>query len=90
MLAASDGSILERARLLSGARDGAVDVAPVFRVDRARAETFLATLAPQVRREPVNARLDLEKHLRIDDVPGAELDVAATVDDHKPRGYGKQ
>ena len=80
VLARASGSILDRARMLADARDGAIDVPPTFRLDRARAATFLATFASDVRREPINARLDLDKHLRIDDVPGAELDVGATID----------
>jgi vancomycin resistance protein YoaR len=80
VLAASHGSIVERAQRWSVAREGGIDVTPAFRLDRAKAETFFAALAPALRREPVSARLDLEKHLRIDDVPGVELDVEATIE----------
>jgi vancomycin resistance protein YoaR len=62
------------------AREGLVDVPLVYRVDRARGEAYLSTLAPEVHREPQNARLDLMNHERVADVPGAELDPAATLD----------
>lgn len=54
-------------------------VAPRFRFDAARARSTLQSLAGEVAVEPVDARLDLVKHERIDDQPGRELDVEATV-----------
>lgn len=58
-----------------------LDVPLVFRVDAARTRDKLRSLAPEVRREPVNARLDLASRTTIPDVPGAELDVDKTLDD---------
>ena len=49
------------------------------RFDPARAKAVLERLAPSVRREPVDARLDLVGHQRIDDQPGGELDIEATL-----------
>jgi vancomycin resistance protein YoaR len=62
------------------AQDGEIDVPLRFRVDEAKARSYLEKLAPLVRREPVNARLDLMGHARISEVPGAELDAPATVE----------
>lgn len=50
-----------------------------FRLDPARGRAFLERFAPGVKLEPVNARLDLAAHRRIDDRPGRELDVGATL-----------
>jgi vancomycin resistance protein YoaR len=54
-------------------------VAPSWRFDAERARTTLASLAAEVRLEPVDARLDLVRHVRIDDQPGRELDLDATL-----------
>jgi vancomycin resistance protein YoaR len=61
--------------------DTPLDVPLVFRVDPARTRDKLATLAPEVRREPVNARLDLASRTTVPDVPGAELDIDRTIDE---------
>jgi hypothetical protein len=74
------GSIGARIDRFFAARDGAIDAPLVFRFDEAKARSFLLALAPQVFRPPVNARLDLVEHVRIADVPGAELDVDATIE----------
>jgi vancomycin resistance protein YoaR len=65
--------------VLLAAREGEIDVPLEFRVDHAKAEMYLAKLAPSVQKAPINARLDLMSHERINDVPGAELDVEATI-----------
>jgi vancomycin resistance protein YoaR len=54
-------------------------VAPAFRFDQARATTLLTRLAPELYRAPVNAYLDVDLYLRVPDVSGRELDVAATL-----------
>jgi vancomycin resistance protein YoaR len=54
-------------------------VLPKWQFDAERARTTLNALAADIRVEPVDARLDLVKHTRIDDQPGSELDVEATV-----------
>ena len=51
----------------------------VFRFDAQRAAGVLARLAPEVETEPVEARLDLGGHRRIDDLPGRQIDIAATL-----------
>lgn len=60
-------------------RWGAVDIPLSLRVDESRARTTLEGIAHETAREPVNARLDLRQHRRIDDVPGQRLDVPATL-----------
>ena len=55
------------------------DVPLSFRFDAERAAARLAAFAASVQREPVDARLDLRAHARILDVPGRELDLAASV-----------
>ena len=55
------------------------DVPLVFRFDAERAAERLAAFAASVHREPVDARLDLRAHARLVDVPGRELDLAASV-----------
>lgn len=56
-----------------------VRVEPAVRLDAAVARRRLEALAKDVRRAPVDAALDVERYLRIDDVPGRELDVEATL-----------
>ncbi|MBX3128445.1 MAG: VanW family protein [Polyangiaceae bacterium] len=70
------GARLHRARV---ARRGETDLPLAFRFDRERARQTLARLAPHVRREPTDARLELENYRRVDDVPGRELDVEGTL-----------
>jgi len=55
------------------------DVPLQFRFDAARAGERLAAFANGVHRDPVDARLDLAAHVRVADVPGRELDVAASL-----------
>jgi len=54
-------------------------VVPSYSFDGGRARAYLASLAPTLRREPVDARLDLVRHERTPDAPGRELDIDATV-----------
>jgi vancomycin resistance protein YoaR len=56
-----------------------VVVPPAWRVDPSRARARLEGLKAHVDREPVNARVDLVQHERLDEVPGRELDVDATL-----------
>ena len=57
-----------------------IDDAPLaFRFDAERASLRLAAFAPSVQREPVDARLDLAAHAKVEGTPGRELDVAASL-----------
>jgi vancomycin resistance protein YoaR len=72
-------TLTERVRALFGREPEPPEVAPSYRLDTEKARVFLERLAPLVRRDPVNARLDLVRHQRIEDRPGRELDVSATL-----------
>lgn len=77
--AAGQGSLGARLYEAWQARQGKVDIAPHWSLDRDRARATLEELAPRVYRSPVDARLDLVRHERIPDKPGRELDVDATL-----------
>jgi vancomycin resistance protein YoaR len=68
-------------------REGQVDIPLVFHVQRDKGEAYLARFAPEVYREPQNARLDLMNHERVADIPGAELDPAGTLDALEDAGF---
>ncbi len=76
---AQRGSLGNRLYRSWNARHGRTTVQAAWSVDTTRARATLEQLAPRVWREPVDARLDLDAHERIHDVPGRELDVAATL-----------
>jgi len=50
-----------------------------YAVNSDRARAWLGRLAERLHREPVNARLDLARHQRIEAAPGRELDVGASL-----------
>jgi vancomycin resistance protein YoaR len=74
-----EGSLARRLYKAREARRGNAEIAPVWSFHAERARSVLAKLAPAVRVAPVDARLDLVEHRRIDDQPGIELDVEATL-----------
>gem|GEM_PF-537847 len=74
-----EASLTERARALLLARAGFLDTPLAYSVDLRRAEVGMRAVAQRVRKEPVNAHLNLTAHARVPDIPGAELDVQATV-----------
>jgi len=55
------------------------EVSAVYAFDPDTSRELLTRLAPALRRDPTNARLDLTAHRKIDDQPGRELDVGETV-----------
>jgi vancomycin resistance protein YoaR len=69
----------DRVRTFGGGAKEPPDVVPAFAFDAERARVFLEGLAPILRRDPIDARLDLAEHRRIPDEPGRELDVEATL-----------
>jgi vancomycin resistance protein YoaR len=79
LLPGRESNLAERARSLLLARTGYLDTPLVYTVDLRRAEVGLREIAEHVRRDPVNAHVNLTAHARIPDIPGAELDVPATV-----------
>ncbi len=73
------GSLIKRLRETQAARRGDIDVPLVYRLDETLARGLLEKHAPALQRDPVDARLDLEAHRKVPDVPGQELDVAETI-----------
>ncbi|MEZ4226249.1 MAG: VanW family protein [Polyangiaceae bacterium] len=76
---ASTGSFGARLYRAKSAREGHEDIPLAWSFDRERAAVTLKAFAEDVRREPVDARLDLVGHRRIDDVPGRSLDLEGTL-----------
>ena len=73
-------SLFTRVRAkLGGAPSEPVEVEPRYRFDPARAAAWLSELAPALRREAVDARLDLSGHARIEASSGRELDMGASL-----------
>jgi vancomycin resistance protein YoaR len=66
-------------RVLNGPPKDPWIVTPQFTLDEQQARRKLERLAPALRRTPVDARLDLEQHRRIDDASGRDLDIDATL-----------
>lgn len=73
------GPLMYRLHESERARDGKIEVPLVWSVDEARAKALFATYAPALARAPKDARLDLDKHLKLADVPGQELNVDASL-----------
>ena len=73
-------STLTRLRLaFGGAVPEPFDLPLSFELNSAHAAAWLTELAPALRREPVDARLDLAGHERIEAEPGRELDLGASL-----------
>jgi hypothetical protein len=73
-------SLFTRVRTaLGGAPAEPLDVEPSYRFDVVRAAAWLSDLAPGLRREPVDARLDLTGHERVEARSGRELDLGASL-----------
>jgi len=75
------GSFVRRFREAAKARRGEIDVPLVFWVDENKARSFFETIAPRFYRAPVDAVLDIDNKRRIDDQPGRELDIKASIDE---------
>lgn len=84
------GTLWQRLQRAWSARQGHERLMPVWKFDVGRARPLLEALQSRVAREPVDARLDLRAHRRIEDVPGLRLDVAETLESiaHGPRDDG--
>ena len=78
---AHTGSMFQRLRESEAARRGEIDVPLVWFVDRKRARALLESWAPALAKEPVDARIDLDQHRKIADLPGAALDVETSIDE---------
>ncbi len=72
--------VFSRLRMaLGGAGPEPIDIAPSYRLDAARASAWLAMVAPGLRVDAVDARLDLRGHERIEASSGRELDLGASL-----------
>ncbi len=74
------GSLLDRLKAAQDARNGRVNVPLSFRYSETKARILLEAIAEKVRRDPVDARLDVVNRLKIPDQPGRELDIELSLD----------
>ena len=77
--AAPQQSLISRLHEVLSPSPTRYDAPLAFRFDRERAAARLALLGPALASEPVDARLDLSAHERVEAVPGKELDLAASL-----------
>jgi hypothetical protein len=84
-------SVFTRVRIaLGGTPIEPLDLEPPYRFEAARAAAWLAEIAPGLRLDPVDARLDLSAHERIEARSGRELDQGATLSRLAALGGGDQ
>lgn len=67
-----------------------IEVPLSFELDSARAATWLSELAPRLHRDPVDARLDLDGHERIEAAAGRELDLGTSLSRLAALGAGDE
>jgi vancomycin resistance protein YoaR len=75
---------------LGGSAPEPVDVPLRFRFDAVRASAWLSSVAGGLRREPVDARIDLGAHQRIEARAGRELDLGASLSRLAALGDGNE
>jgi vancomycin resistance protein YoaR len=75
------GSLSQQLFRAVKARRGELDFEGSWSFDPERAKATLERIAPQVRREPMDARLDLTGHARVEERAGHELDMAKTLEE---------
>lgn len=75
---------------LGGATPEPVDVPLRFRLDAVRASAWLSQVSAGLRREPVDARIDLTAHERIEARVGRELDLGASLSRVAALGDGNE
>jgi vancomycin resistance protein YoaR len=74
------GPIMTRLREARKARRGEIDVPLAWSIDKARAAAFFEKVGEVIERPPVDARLDMEKRIKIPDEPGIAVNVEASID----------
>lgn len=77
--ASGELGVFARLGSLFGRTPSRPEVRPAWRLDESKARAKIEALKARIDREPVNARVDLVQHERLDEVPGRELDVAETL-----------
>jgi hypothetical protein len=84
-------SLFTRVRVaLGGTPAEPLDLDPPYRFDATRGAAWLAEIAPSLRQDPVDARLDLSGHERVEARSGRELDQGATLSRLAALGSGDQ
>lgn len=78
---AKSGRYYARLGRALSARRGQLEKPAVFRFDREVARAALEELAPHVSQAPINAKLDLRNHARVESQVGYELDIESTLDE---------
>lgn len=77
---AHEGSWRKRFSEADKARRGLIDIPPVWAIQRDRAREYFEGIAKEIERMPKDARLDLPKRRKIEDVPGIALNVERAID----------
>ena len=73
------GSFVSRFRESERARKGQIELPLIWTVDEVKARALIATFAESLERAPVDAKLDLVKHLKIAEIDGQSLDLDASL-----------
>jgi vancomycin resistance protein YoaR len=73
------GSFMSRLRESERARKGQIELPLIWTVDEVKARALIATFAEGLERAPVDAKLDLVKHLKIAEIDGQSLDLDASL-----------
>lgn len=74
------GPFLTRIREARRAQRGEIDVPLAWSIDKARAAAFFERIGKAIETPPVDARLDMEKRVKIPDQPGVAINVEASID----------
>lgn len=83
--------LLTRLRVaLGGDAPQPIDIEPSYQFDAARAASWLSDVAAGLRLEPIDARLDLPGHARIEARAGRELDLGASLSRLAALGSGDE
>ena len=87
---AASGRFTRLRAALGGALPEPVDLPLSFRLDAVQAAAWLAEIAPALRRDPIDARLDLALHTRVEAQAGRELDPGASLSHLAALGAGDE
>lgn len=84
-------SLLTRLRVAAGGTaPEPVDIAPTYRLDTRQASAWLEAVAPGLKLDPVDARLDLAARQRVEARGGRELDLGTSLSRLAALGDGEQ
>lgn len=74
------GPFMTRLREARRARRGEIDVPLAWSIDKPRAAAFFERIGKAIEKAPVDARLDMERRVKVPDEPGVALNVEASID----------